>query len=72
MSSRPDYRANAEECLRKAQTAPNEEEKPFWLNLAQSWLQLAQYSTQNRAEIDTNETGILASHRRADGDRTYR
>jgi putative IMPACT (imprinted ancient) family translation regulator len=55
MSSKQDYRANAEDCLRKAQTAENEEEKPFWLNLAQSWLQLAQYSTQKRAEADTNK-----------------
>jgi hypothetical protein len=58
MSIRADYRANAEDCLRKAQMAPHAQEKPFWLNLAQSWLQLAQYSTQNRAEIDINEPGI--------------
>jgi hypothetical protein len=58
MSAKADYRANAEDCLRKAQTAQHEQEKPFWLNLAQSWLQLAQYSTQSRPKIDVNKPGI--------------
>jgi len=40
MSSNDLYRTNAESCLRLAQTARSD--KPFWLNLAQSWLQLAE------------------------------
>jgi hypothetical protein len=55
MSTKADYRANAEDCLRKAQAAQYDEERPFWLNLAQSWLQLAQYSTRSRAGLDTNQ-----------------
>ena len=58
MSTKAEYRANAEDCLRKAQNAQYEQEKPFWLNLAQSWLQLAQYSTQNRLKLDVNKAGI--------------
>jgi hypothetical protein len=58
MSTKAEYRANAEDCLRKAQNAQHEQEKPFWLNLAQSWLQLAQYSTQNRLKLDVNKAGI--------------
>ncbi len=42
MSSTERYRTNAEDCLRKARTIENDHEKPFWLNLAQSWLQLAE------------------------------
>ena len=41
MSSNEQYRTNAEDCLRKARTAEDDRNKPFWLTLAQSWLQLA-------------------------------
>jgi hypothetical protein len=58
MSTKAEYRANAEDCLRKAQNAQHEQEKPFWLNLAQSWLHLAQYSTQNRLKLDVNKAGV--------------
>jgi hypothetical protein len=62
MSTKTDYRANAEDCLRKAQTAQHEQEKPFWLNLAQSWLQLAQYSTQSRPRNDLNTPNLGPNH----------
>ena len=41
MSSNALYRMNAQECLRMAQTVESERDRSFWLNLAQSWLQLA-------------------------------
>jgi hypothetical protein len=47
MSSQERYRANAEDCLRMARSVRNECDRPFWLNLAQSWLQLAEQSVQN-------------------------
>jgi putative IMPACT (imprinted ancient) family translation regulator len=37
-----EYRTIAEDCLRKAKAVEDDAERPFWLNLAQSWLQLAQ------------------------------
>jgi len=47
MSSTSLYRANAEDCLRMARTAPDERDKPFWLTLAQSWLHLAERSARS-------------------------
>jgi hypothetical protein len=47
MSSTSLYRTNAENCLRMARTAQDERDKPFWLTLAQSWLQLAERSAPN-------------------------
>jgi putative IMPACT (imprinted ancient) family translation regulator len=45
------YRSNAENCLRMAQTASNDRDRPFWLNLAQSWLQLAEHSARAGADL---------------------
>jgi hypothetical protein len=42
MSSNNIYRNNAEDCLRMAQTAVNDGDRPSWLTLAQSWLRLAE------------------------------
>jgi putative IMPACT (imprinted ancient) family translation regulator len=50
-----EYRTIAEDCLRKAQAVQNDDEKPFWLNLAQSWLQLAQHSRRPAADVETGE-----------------
>jgi hypothetical protein len=46
MSSDNLYRNNAEDCLRMAQTAVNDGDRPFWLSLAQSWLRLAERATR--------------------------
>jgi hypothetical protein len=35
MTSNNIYRNNAEDCLRMAQTAANDGDRPFWLTLAQ-------------------------------------
>lgn len=56
MSSKNVYRSNAENCLRMAQTTGRDHDKPFWLNLAQSWLQLAEHSARSGAEFETSET----------------
>jgi hypothetical protein len=38
------------------QTTGSDHDKPFWLNLAQSWLQLAEHSARSGAEVETSET----------------
>ena len=55
MSSKSVYRSNAENCLRMAQTTGSDRDKPFWLNLAQSWLQLAEHSARSGAECETQD-----------------
>ena len=61
MSSISVYRSNAEECLRMARTAVSEQDRPFWLNLAQSWLKLAEVSARNdaRPEAEPRRTPAL-------------
>jgi hypothetical protein len=61
MSSKNVYRSNAENCLRMAQTTGSDHDKPFWLNLAQSWLQLAEHSARSGAEVETSETRVTAT-----------
>ena len=46
MSSNELYRTQAEDCLRMARSVQNDCDRPFWLNLAQSWLQLAEHSSR--------------------------
>ncbi len=41
------YRAEADDCLRRADI-DNEIDKPLWVTLAQSWLQLAEISNDAR------------------------
>jgi hypothetical protein len=42
MSSIDEYRVHAEDCLRMALAAQDEQDKPLWVTLAQSWLRLAE------------------------------
>ena len=50
MSSIEQYRAHAHDCLRRARTDANEDDKPLWLTLAQSWLQLAEHADRISGE----------------------
>ena len=50
MSPNNIYRSNAEDCLRMAQTAANDGDRPFWLTLAQSWLRLAEHAARSGSE----------------------
>jgi hypothetical protein len=52
MSASDEYRSNAENCLRMAQTVHNLQDRPFWLTLAQSWLQLAEHSARGDGESE--------------------
>ncbi len=49
------YRAHAHDCLRRANTDTNETDKPLWLTLAQSWLQLAEHADRVRGGQDADE-----------------
>jgi len=52
MSPNNIYRGNAQDCLRMAQAAPDERDKPFWLTLAQSWLRLAEHAAREGGELE--------------------
>ncbi|HEY6993875.1 MAG TPA: hypothetical protein VH397_09200 [Xanthobacteraceae bacterium] len=58
MSASDEYRSNAENCLRMAQTVHNLQDKPFWLTLAQSWLQLAEHSASGDGESEHSRHGF--------------
>ena len=58
MSPNNIYRNNAEDCLRMAQAAVDESDKPFWLTLAQSWLRLAEHAARGGDEADTRERPV--------------
>jgi hypothetical protein len=58
MNSNRKYRSNAEDCLRMANMAQNSSDKPFWINLAQSWLQLAEQSARKDDELETHEASV--------------
>jgi hypothetical protein len=51
MSSTNLYRSNAEDCLRMAAAVQDERDKPFWLTLAQSWLNLAECAARSGGEF---------------------
>jgi hypothetical protein len=44
------YHAEADNCLRRANTDINENDKPLWATLAQSWLQLAEQADRASSE----------------------
>jgi len=56
------YRAHAHDCLQRAHTDSNEHDKPLWVTLAQSWLQLAEHADR------LNSERALANERPADDD----
>jgi hypothetical protein len=50
MDSTERYRAHAHDCLRRAHDDTNDNDKPLWLTLAQSWLQLAEHADRINGE----------------------
>jgi hypothetical protein len=60
MSPNNIYRNNAEDCLRMAQAAADERDKPFWLTLAQSWLRLAEHAAHGGDEAETHEPPVAS------------
>ena len=63
MSSNNIYRSNAEDCLRIAQTAVNDGDRPFWLTLAQSWLRLAERAARGGSETLTRNPRVGSDSR---------
>jgi putative IMPACT (imprinted ancient) family translation regulator len=55
MSTIERYRAHAQDCLHRAHTDTNDRDKPLWLTLAQSWLQLAEHADRVNGERCTGE-----------------
>jgi hypothetical protein len=51
MNSIEQYRANAENCLRRASDDSNEHGNALWVTLAQSWLRLAEHADRINSEI---------------------
>lgn len=45
-------RAEAHDCLRRAEIDSNENDRPLWITLAQSWLQLAEEADRIRISND--------------------
>jgi hypothetical protein len=56
-SSTDSYRSNAEECLRLASLDRNENDRPLWVTLAQSWLRLAEHADRVNEDV---KSGRLA------------
>jgi hypothetical protein len=55
MSSTEQYRAHAHDCLLRANTDTNDRDRPLWLTLAQSWLQLAEHADRVNGERSGGE-----------------
>ncbi len=51
MNATHEYRINAEDCLRLASADRNENDRPLWLTLAQSWLRLAEHADRLKSEV---------------------
>ena len=64
MSTIERYRAHAHDCLRRAHTDANEHDKPLWLTLAQSWLQLAEHADR----VHHGERELADSERAEEGE----
>jgi hypothetical protein len=58
MSSTERYRAHAHDCLLRAHSDDNDRDRPLWLTLAQSWLQLAEHA--DRINDDKQDDGEAA------------
>jgi hypothetical protein len=63
MKSVEDYRTIAENCMRKADAAMDERDRPLWAAMAKSWLQLAEHreridSGLEMSAIDLDEVGL--------------
>ena len=52
MKSVEDYRTIAENCMRKADAAKDERDRPLWAAMAKSWLQLAEHRERINSGLD--------------------
>jgi hypothetical protein len=53
------YRAHAHDCLLRANSDENDRDRPLWLTLAQSWLQLAEHADRVRGGHGTVDIDLV-------------
>jgi hypothetical protein len=56
MSSANEYRDIAQDCLRMAVIAEDERDRPLWVTMAQSWIQLAEHVS--RLNLAPEQDGV--------------
>jgi hypothetical protein len=62
------YRAHAHDCLQRAHTDRNERDRPLWLTLAQSWLQLAEHADRLNGGRESVDAEAAEDDARAEDD----
>ena len=60
------YRAHAHDCLQRAHTDSNEHDRPLWITLAQSWLQLAEHADRLNSERESVDAERVEDDERVD------
>jgi hypothetical protein len=72
MSSANEYRDIAQDCLRMAVIAEDERDRPLWVTMAQSWIQLAEHVSRLNLVPEQDDMGGPHDHASAadnvDGD----
>ena len=66
MSSSDDYRSNAEDCLRMAKMASEENDRPLWATMAQSWLRLAEHADRINTKLAPEDSPPEGKQQEAD------
>jgi hypothetical protein len=61
MTSIDQYRAIAQDCLRRASSEQEESDKPLWVTLAQSWLQLAEHADRIDSEVRSGQSAQVGA-----------
>jgi hypothetical protein len=69
MSRTDEYRRNAAECQRMAESTRDEGDKRSWLRLAQSWLRLVSDARREGASPDATESFATEHRARGTGQR---
>jgi hypothetical protein len=52
MGSAKEYRVIAQDCLRMAAGAEDERDRPLWVTMAQSWIQLAEHVARMNIDLE--------------------
>jgi hypothetical protein len=52
MGSAKEYRVIAQDCLRMAAGAEDERDRPLWVTMAQSWMQLAEHVSRMNIDLE--------------------
>ena len=67
MGSAKEYRVIAQDCLRMA-VIKDERDRPLWVTMAQSWIQLAEHVAKLHVEPEDTADSEGDDHRSSDGD----